>query len=95
LANEVEQALEDTQKVVADHRLEIELTKQAVSTIKDDIGEMKRMMSNFVEELKRSYVPRTEFVTLEKRVDSLENRIWGLVVAVLLLALGWVYQAVK
>lgn len=91
----MEKALEDTNKIVADHRLDIELTKQTVATIKDDIAEMKRAMSSFIEELRKGYVPRTEFSTLEKRVDTIDTRFWGLVVAVLVLSLGWVYQAVK
>lgn len=95
MANEVEQALEDTQKVVADHRLEIELTKQAVSTIKDDISEMKRTMSAFIEELKKNYVPRSEFQTLEKRFETMENRFWGLVVAVFMLLVGTVVNFLK
>jgi hypothetical protein len=85
----VEQALEDTQKVVADHRLEIELTKQAVATIKDDISDMKRVMSNFIEELKKNYVPRTEYHETVERLKTMENRIWALIVTALFNLLGF------
>jgi predicted nucleic acid-binding Zn-ribbon protein len=91
----VEQDLEDTNKVVAEHRLQIELTKQAVASISDNIADMKRTMSSFIEELRKNYVPRTEFATLEKRFETMEARFWGLLVSVLMLFGGWVYLALK
>lgn len=88
-------SLDETKRDVAEHNVRLALVEQSIITIKDGMVEMKRDMSNFLEELRKNYVTRAEHEALVKRVDTMETRIWGLLVSVVLLFAGWIFALAR
>lgn len=92
---EATDSLEETKRDVAEHNVRLALVEQSIMAIKDGMGDMKRDMSDFLSELRKNYVTRGEHEDLKKRVDTLETRIWGLLVSVVLLFAGWIFAIVR
>lgn len=55
----------------------VALLRQSLAVIREDVTELRRSMDSFLSRLEQNYVPRTEYDTLQRRVDTLEGRQWA------------------